>query len=105
MYANILLHATPGNVKLFLLDTGAGSSFIQKDLIPKNLWNMINESQTVNILGAKNRKLHTRGTINYLAEVVNKIAMVSFNVFELLSTNVLFCCDYCDWHVELIKTH
>lgn len=106
---NYKIHANIGFTRRFtqryavVLDTGAASSFIRKDVIPQRMWNKINTSRNLNFRDARKRKVHTSGTIDLAVEVGDRVEVVNFNVVERIAINVLLDCDYCDQQFEEIK--
>lgn len=87
-----------------MLDSRAGYSFIGKDVITTKLWSKVKPSRNVNVRDAGNHKVHTSGTINIAVKIGNNVEMVTFNVVERLSTNILLGYNCFDLHIEVIKS-
>lgn len=104
IYPNIGFTSQATQRCVVALDTGTESSFIRKDLMNTMMCDKIKLSRKRKVGDANNRKVHTSGTINFGVEFGNRLERVKFNVVERLATNTLLGFDYCDRHIESIKT-
>lgn len=89
-----------------IIDIGLGPSFVRKDILPQTVWININTSNNgVRIPDANNRYVPFDGTIDLVVNIVGRGSMeiVSFNVVEILLTQVILGCIYCDKHFETIR--
>jgi len=86
------------------LDTGAGSSFIKRSVIPGTLENEIKPlTEDIRVKDANNRSLNILGTISLQVQVGSRAEAISFYVVERLATSVILGCNFCDKHVEAIR--
>ena len=95
VHANLCI--TRRNTRSFVtvLDTGAGSSFIRKDIIPQSHWPLIQIlREAVQIRDAGNRTVNVAGRITLAVELGNHVEALSFYVVGRLSTQVLLGCDF-----------
>ena len=87
-----------------VLDTGAGSSFIKKSVLPPSVVAQIQPvGLASNVRDASNRRVNIIGTVNLTCQVGMRTDIVRFNVVEKLGTDVIIGCDYCDKHIEAIR--
>ena len=90
--------------KMVVMDTGAGSSFIRKAILPQALLDKIQPlAIRTDIRDANNRRVQIIGTINLVLRIGDRSETVRFNVVERLGTDVIVGCDYLDKNVEAIR--
>ena len=84
-----------------MLDTGAGSSFIKKELLSKQLTRSIQPSvKKRDVRDANNRRVAIEGTIRLAVRLGTHSDYVNSNVVDKLATDIIFGCDYMDKHVQ-----
>ena len=73
-----------------VLDTGVGSGYIRKYILPQWQWPLIQPlHESVQIQDAGNRSVNVAGKITLVAELKNRVEALSFYVVQHLSTKVL----------------
>ena len=87
---------------LSVSDTGAGPNLIRKSELPAGLETLVSFGPTQDIGGAKNRPLHTIGTIRIPMRLGRFVATAQFIVCEKLAVPLILGADYCDRFVEAI---
>ena len=90
--------------KLAVLDTGAGSSFIKQDILPKTLLDKFQPlpGQT-DVRDASNRRVRITGSLSLYVRLGNRSERVNSDVVQNLGAEVIIGCDYLDKHVEAIR--
>lgn len=79
---------------------------MHKDVIPHSMRNNIRvNGRDQSICDAGTHLIEVHGTIDLTVELGTRLEVVKFNVFERLSTEAILGCDFCDKHVEEIRTH
>lgn len=87
-----------------ILDTGAGSSFIHKDALPKMKWKLIKPARSDNrIQDLGNHQVNIAGTVDLYVEVGTQVATIEVYVVDKLGTNVILGCDFCDKNIKEIS--
>lgn len=87
-----------------ILGTGAGSSFIQKDVIPQLQWFRIKHPRSdVRTRGAGKLHVNISGTCDLSVELGIRLATVKFYVVDKLRYYVILGCDFCCMHVKAIS--
>ncbi len=87
-----------------VLDTGAGSSFIRKELIPRTLLDQVKSvSERLDIRDASNRRVSILGKLRLRVRLGGRTEWVHFNVVHNLGTDVILGCDFLDRHVDAIR--
>ena len=87
-----------------ILDTGAGSSYVRKDILPDKIMPLIGPLKTtINIKDAGNKRVDISGSIDLTVQLGTRQEVIQFYVVERLSTDVILGCDFCDKHVETIR--
>ena len=103
---NALVGPTRHNMASFasVLDTGAGSSFIRKEVLPKQLLDKVRAvHERPDIRDANNNRVSILGTLRLLVQLGSRQDTVTFNVVSNLGTDVILGCDFLDKHVEAIR--
>ena len=86
------------------LDTGAGSSFVRKDVIPEKYWPSIRPlREDVRVRDAGNRSVRIAGTLDLVVNIGSRLETVRFYVVDKLAVTVILGCDFCDKHVDSIR--
>jgi len=99
VYTNIGFSRRATRRFLTVLDTGAGSSSLRKDLLPPEAWKDIRPlTQKTRIRDAGNRSVAILGTVNLAVELGSRTEMVTFKVVERLAVDLILGCDFCDKH-------
>ena len=81
VYAYVGLNPRAMIRKFVVLDTGAGSSFIQKDMLPSEVRAKLHPPRGLaNIRDANNRKVEVGGVVNLSVRIANRLERVSFQV-------------------------
>lgn len=89
-----------------ILDTGAGSIFIWKDVIPQRQWSRIKHTGSyLRSRDAGNHRVDIIATIDLSIEVGSQVAIIKLYVVGKLVTDVILDCEFCDKHVEDIISH
>ncbi len=87
-----------------VLDTGAGSSFIRKEILPTALLEQVKSTPNqADIRDASNRRVSILGRIRIRVRLGSRSDWVHFNVVQNLGTNVILGCDFLDKHVDAIR--
>ena len=90
--------------KTVVVDTGAGTSFIRKAILPRSILDKVQPlAIRTDIRDANNRRVQILGTVNLVLRIGNRSETVRFNVCERLGTDVIVGYDYLDKHVEAIR--
>lgn len=89
---------------LSVLDSGAGSCYIRKGLLPDNLIKKIKPYMSrLKVRDASNRRVKISGIVRLMVKLGTRTESVQFNVVDNLGTDVIIGCDYLDKHVEAIR--
>ena len=87
-----------------VLDTGAGPSFIRRDVLPEDIGAFIRKEPTApKIIDANKRKVEIDGVIDLSVNIGGRVETVRFNVVPRLAVDVIIGCDFCDKHIEAIR--
>ncbi len=87
-----------------VLDTGAGSSFIKKEILPAALLERVKGiPNPTDIRDASNRRVSILGKIRLRVRLGSRSDWVHFNVVQNLGTEVILGCDFMDKHVDAIR--
>ena len=87
-----------------VLDTGAGPSFIRRDVLPDDIGAIIRKDPTApKIIDANKRKVEIDGVIDLSVNIGGRVETVRFNVVPRLAVDVIIGCDFCDKHIEAIR--
>ena len=90
--------------KTVVLDTGAGSNFIRKDILSESIQEKLQPLHIrPEIRDASNRRVRVQGTVRLVLRLGTRSEVVTFNVVDGLGTEVTVGCDYLDKHVEAIR--
>lgn len=105
VYINIGITYTTKGRFATVLDTGAGSNFIRLDEIFHRLHDKIEPfGDYVTVRNAIGKQFSLIGRIVLTVQIWNSIEKVCFFVADKLSTAVIWGCDYCDLHIDAIRT-
>ena len=87
-----------------VLDTGAGPSFIKRDVLPNGINHLLRKStSTTKIVDTNERQVEVDGFIELSVNIGGRIESVRFNVVPRLAVDVIIGCDFCDKHIEAIR--
>ena len=104
VYANLGTSARSTKRFVAILDTGAGSSFINMKEIPQSMRKEIRPlKEAPNVRNASGKAVPIAGTIDLVTQIGTTSECVSFLVAEKLATSVILGCDFCDQHIDAIK--
>jgi len=104
VYANLGITRRQTRRYSVILDTGAGSSFIRKDVLHERAWKLIRpDPSPLTTTDANNRQIQPLGIISLAVDIGGRVEVINFKVVERLAVPVILGCDYCDKHVEAIK--
>lgn len=97
VYVNIEFSRRSNRRLATILETGSGSSYIRKDVLPESIWNRIKlTTNNVRIHDANTRSVHVDDTIDPFVDIGGSVETISFNVVERLATKVIIEWHYCD---------
>ena len=98
---NYKIHADIGitrrSTKRFVasLDTGAGPSFIKRDVLPNRINHLLRKNtSTKKIFDANKRQVEVDGVIELSVNIGGRVESVRFNVVPRLSVDVIIGCDF-----------
>ena len=104
VYANLGITRRQTRRYSVILDTGAGSSFIRKDVLHEKAWKLIRpDPSPIKTKDANNRPIQPVGVVSLAVDIGGRVEVINFKVVERLAVPVILGCDYCDKHVEAIK--
>ena len=104
VYANLGITRRQTRRYSVILDTGAGSSFIRKDVLHEKAWTRIRpDPNPLKTRDANNRPINSLGVISLAIDIGGRVEIMDFKVVERLAVPVILGCDYCDKHVEAIR--
>lgn len=86
-----------------IMDTGAGSRFIGKEVLPERQWSRIRPIRSnIRIRDAGNHRVNITGIVELYVELGSQIATLKVYVDEKLGIDVILGCDFCDKYDEAI---
>jgi len=107
---NYKIHADIGITRRFtkrfvaVLDTGAGPSFIKRNVLPHGINHLLRKSTSeTKIVDANERQVEVDGVIELSVIIGGRVESVQFNVVPRLAVDVIIGCDFCDKHIEAIR--
>lgn len=87
-----------------VMDSGAGSNFIRKEILPKVVLDRVKQlPERMDIRDASNRRVHILGKVRLRVRLGSRAEWVHLHVVQNLGTDVILGCEYLDKHVESIR--
>ena len=87
-----------------VLDSGAGSNYIKKGLLPETLVRRIPPlKKRTDVRDANNKRVNIEGTIHLYVKVGHSTELVPFYVVDKLGTDIILGCEYLDKVVDAIR--
>ena len=87
-----------------VVDSGAGSNYIKKEVLPESLTKRIQPlNYRSDVRDANNKRVRIEGSIYLFVKVGSCTESVRFNVVDKLGTEIILGCEYLDKYVEAIR--